>query len=230
MEGLNETLSFEIRELRQTHGGLTYIQKRVGGISLSGSLPFVMHPDGLEEIYACFMVELCIPATYPDDLPIARETGRAIKDSYEHAYPSGELCLCVPIKERLIFHEAPNLLGFVNNLVIPFLYGYRYWEKHRVHPFGEQHHGSAGIVQYYVDAFDLQRESEAVEIICFLSKYGYDGHRQCPCGSGLLVKKCHGKRLREFHHHHTEQTLQHDLGAITQYCQAKPQSAPLRTL
>ena len=133
------------------------MQQIVRGISLSGSLPFVTQPDGFEEIYACFMVELCIPESYPDELPTARETAGVIKESYEHVNPDGTLCLCVPIDARLIFHKAPNLLGFGNNIVIPFLYGYCYWEKHNVHPFGEQQHGPAGVVQYYVDAFRPER-------------------------------------------------------------------------
>ncbi len=217
MEGLSEELSRQIGDLQQTHRELTRVQRKVGGTALSGALPFRAHYGGLESIVTCFDVELCIPESYPDDLPIARETGGSIKE-YEHVNPDRTLCLCVPIKARIIFHNEPTLLGFVNRLLVPFLYGYRYWEKHDVHPFGEQKHGSAGIVQFYMDAFDLRCEKEAVEVIRFLSEYGYDGHRLCPCGSGRLVKCCHGKTLRELHHRHTPQTLRHDLAQISQQC------------
>ena len=214
MEGLSEALTFDIRELQKTHSGLTRIQRGIGEMYLSGSLPFDAHHDELEAISACFNIELRIPESYPENLPIVRETGGAIKETYEHVNPDGTLCLCVPIKARIVFHNDPTLLGFVNKLVVPFLYGYSYWEKHNVHPFGEQEHGSAGIVQFYMDTFDLRGEKEVVEVVRSLNEYGYDGHRSCPCGSGRLVKKCHGKILRELHHRHTPQTLQHDWAQI----------------
>ena len=195
--------------------------KKAKESSFFGSLPFEGHFDGLETITDCFDVELRIPRSYPDDLPLVRETEGVIKAPYSHVNADGTLCLCVPIGARLIFHKAPTLLGFVNNLVVPFLYGYCYWKKYGEHPFGEQKHGSAGIVQYYRCEFDLKGEAEAIEVIWFLNKYGYDGRLSCPCGSGRMVKKCHGKKLREFHHRHTPQTLKHDLKAIASYCRAK---------
>ena len=217
MEGLSKELSRQIKDLQEARRGLTEIRRKVGGITLSGALPFTVHYNGHESITACFDVELCVPESYPDDLPIAWEIGGSIRE-YEHKNPDGSLCLCVPIKSRIVFHRKPTLLGFVELLLLPFLYGYCYWKKHGIHPFGEQRHGSAGIVQFYVDTFDLKCEKDAVEVIRFLSRYGYDGHRSCPCGGGRLVKRCHGKTLRELHHRHTPQTLREDLGHISWYC------------
>ena len=43
-------------------------------------------------------------------------------------------------------------VDLANNLLIPYCYGYCYWERHGVHPFGEREHGGAGIVRFYVES------------------------------------------------------------------------------
>ena len=104
----------------------------------------------------------------PEGVPWVLETSGRISDAYEHVYTNGKLCLAVPTEERLIFRQEPCLRGFVTNLVIPYCYGYCYWEKHGVHPFGERDHGGAGIARFYIDRLGLADEVQALEVVLHL--------------------------------------------------------------
>ena len=214
-------LATQITELQENHNGLAYVAETEHETVLSGSLPFEASTDGYASITASFEINLLIPSLYPDNLPRVRETRGEIDGGYEHVYTDGTLCLAVPIAERLMFSRQPSLLGFVNNLVIPYLYGYCHWKEHGEHPFGEQKHGDEGIVRYYVDTLDLIDEARALAVVLFLFEHGYRGHHDCPCGSALKVRKCHGPMLYDLHCHHTPETLRYDLRAVLGHCGEK---------
>ena len=215
---MKEELAAQIAELQELHSGLTEIDERGHETAVSGELPFEASPDGRVAIADSFEIELLIPETYPKTLPRVRETGEKIDDDYDHVYEDGTFCLAVPIEERRIFCRQPCLLGFVNHLVVPYLYGYCYWKRYGEHPFGEQKHGGDGITQYYVERLELCSDVAALAVVAYLYEHGYRGHHGCPCGSGSIVRKCHGPMLRELHQHHTAETLRHDFRLALEHC------------
>lgn len=219
------TLDSEIAELSAVYTGLSKLQSDGCETVLSGTLSFEAVPDeevydGLAPITESFEIQIKIPDTYPDELPAVKETGGKIDGDYEHTFQEGALCLAVPVEMRRIFSGQPTLLGFVNNLVVPYFYGYCHWEKHGEHPFGEQKHHGAGILQYYVDRLSLSDEATALAFLCSLYEYeyGYRGHHICPCGSGRIVRKCHGPALRGIRRHHTSATLYAETSHALDYC------------
>ncbi len=211
-------LQGQIDELIAVHKALTDIAERDDGVVVSGLLLFEASADGLETITESFEIELTIPYDFPETLPRARETGGRIGADYEHRNPSGTLCLAVPIEQRRILLENPTLLGFVNRLVIPYLYGYCYFKTHGRHPFDEADHGYEGILRHYIDTLDLRDELSALTVISFLLEHGYRGHHDCPCGSGMRVRACHGPGLLALHQTHNQQTLRSDFVAIFSIC------------
>lgn len=215
---MREDLRQQLVELTGVHKGLATIVEHDIETIVSGMLPFEASADGLETIKESFEIELLIPHDFPDTLPRVKETGFRIEEDYDHRNPDGTLCLAVPIEQRRVFLEQPSLVGFVNRLVIPYFYGYCFWKKHGRHPFDEASHGNEGILRYYVDTLGLHGDLAALAVICFLFEHGYRGHHECPCGSGLKVRACHGPALRALHEHHTPQTLRHDFVAIFDIC------------
>ena len=211
-------LSVEIDELRGIHKDLKKTEEREHETVLGGVLPFEASAKGLETISDCFDIELRVPQGYPQILPVVRETAGRIPRDYDHVDEGGVLCLGIPVEERRIFVQQSTLLGFVNNLIVPFLYGYCYWKKYSEHPFGEQKHGAEGILQHYVDALGLDSEEQAASVVCFLYEHGYRGHHPCPCGSGRVVRKCHGTVLWDLLQLHTRETLCKELEAALCYC------------
>ncbi len=211
---MKEDLQKQIAELNDVHKGLADIVEHNAETLLSGTLGFEASADGLETISDSFDVELTIPHVFPDRLPLAKELSGRIGVDYEHCNPNGTLCLAVPIEQRRVFFEQPTLLGFVNKLLIPYLYGYCFWSKHGYHPFGEAAHGYEGILRHYIDTLDLPNPLAALAVICFLFEHGYRGHHPCPCGSGRIVRACHGPALRALHENHTRETVRADFWAI----------------
>ena len=224
---MKEDLHKQIEELTRVHRGLTLVAQRHRETTLSGALAFEASADGLETISESFDIELTIPSAFPDRLPRAKETGGRIGTDYEHLFADGTLCLAVPIEQRRVFFEQPTLLGFVDRLLVPYLYGYCFWSRHGHHPFDEAAHGSEGILGHYLDALDLRDPLAGLATICFIFEHGYRGHHPCPCGSGHQVRACHGPALRALHDHHAPETLRHDFLAIFDACYARLQQGQL---
>jgi hypothetical protein len=224
---VREDLWQQLVELTSVHKGLTNVVEHNHETVVSGALPFEASADELETITESFEIELIIPHNFPDTLPRVKETGGRIGVEYEHRNPSGTLCLAVPVEQRRIVFEQPTLLGFVNRLVIPYLYGYCFWKTHGRHPFDEAAHGHEGILRHYMDTLGLANEVTVLAVICFLFEHGYRGHHDCPCGSGLKVRACHGPALLALHRNHTPQTLRTDFMAIFELCYAKFQEGQL---
>lgn len=228
---MTEDLRKQIVELSGVHKGLTDVVEHDAETLLSGTLDFEASADGLETITASFDIELTIPHVFPDRLPRAKEIGGRIGADYGHLNTDRTLCLAVPIEQRRVFLEQPTLLGFVDRLLVPYLYGYCFWRKHGCHPFDEAAHGYEGILRHYVDTLGLRGPLEALAVICFLLEHGYRGHHDCPCGSGRKVRACHGSVLRALHEHHTPETVRGDFMAIFGVCFEKGQlffPGPLR--
>lgn len=220
---MTEDLRNQIAELTNVHKGLTNVVEHDANTLVSGALPFEGSADGLETITESFTVELYIPNDFPETLPRVKETDGRIDADYEHRFTDDTLCLAVPIEQRRVFFEQPTLLGFVNRLMIPYFYGYCFWKKHGYHPFDEAAHGCEGIVRHYVDTLGLRDDLAALAVISFLFEHGYRGHHDCPCGSGLRVRACHGQELRALHAQHTPQSVRDDFVAILNACCVKYQ-------
>ena len=218
---MKNSLTEQIVELRKVHKGLTKSRKVDNVTIICGSLPFEASSDEYAPITDCFNVELIIPNNYPVELPTVRETKGKIDKQYEHRYNDGTLCLAVPIEERRIFFQQPTLLGFVNNLLIPYLFGYCYWQQHRIHPFGESAHGHKGIIQFYFDLLGVTNEITVLAVVSFIYEFGYRGHHLCPCGSGEIVRRCHGKTLLLLKKLHTDYTKFHDFLVVLDVCKSK---------
>lgn len=224
---MTEDVQNQIAELVTVHKGLSNVIEHDREAVLSGSLPFEASADGLETITDSFDIELTIPNDFPDMLPRVRETGDRISTEYDHRNPGGTLCLAIPVEQRRVFFEEPTLLGFVNRLVIPYLYGFCFYTKHGYHPFDEAAHGYEGILRHYVDTLHLHDDLAALRVICFLFEHGYRGHHDCPCGSGRKVRACHGPALLALRKTHNERSLRTDFIAIFETCFAKFQNGQL---
>jgi hypothetical protein len=224
---MTEELGQQIAELTGVHKGLATVTDGTAGTIVSGALPFEASADNLEVISESFDIELTIPKEFPALLPTVRETAGRIGPDYGHRNSNGTLCLAVPVEQRRAFLDEPTLLGYVNRLVIPFLYGFCFFQKYGRHPFSEAEHGNEGILRHYMDTLDLKDEVLALVVICFLIENGYRGHHECPCGSGQIVRACHGPKLLALHRTHDEQSIRSDFVAIFDLCLSKFKSGQL---
>ncbi|MCK8123918.1 SEC-C domain-containing protein [Pseudoalteromonas sp. 2CM39R] len=192
---MNKFIHEQIQAVLDSYPNLRLVQNG-SDILLTGSLYFSALAEGKETITANYDVKISVPCSYPDDLPTVFPSVYSLDKRFEHTNPDGSFCLAIPIEERELFEIEPSLLGFINNLVVPFLYGYSYFLKYGEHPFDEREHGNKGILDFYLERFKSRDARTVLTSLYKFAVHGYHAHEKCPCGSGKKVLKCHNTELK----------------------------------
>ncbi len=193
-------------DLKNKYTGLQLVRGNDGEYSVKGILVFFANHD---DIVIDDQFEICIdiPKKYPSIPPSARETGGRISSDF-HINPGvNTLCLGAPLEVRRKFFERKNLIGFVELLLIPFLYSYSYHEKTNRMPFGELSHGVRGILEYYKELFQTNNSESIVHFLRLLIDNSHRRNAPCPCSSGKPLKKCHAGILTEIMKIHSRQDV-----------------------
>jgi hypothetical protein len=186
-------LQKEFEEVLRKYPDLTLLDGGNNSWKIYGNLHFRASLDG-EEIEDVFSVLITIPDNYPSEIPTVQELDGRIPKDFHTSYDN-TLCLGTPLLVNIRFHERPNLLGFIEACLIEYFYGYIYYQLHGVLPAGEFSHGPQGILEHYQELFETQDIQIVFEFLGILSEGSYRGHNKCPCGNGLILRKCHGKTL-----------------------------------
>jgi len=100
-------------------------------LSLNSGHPVIRGPldfhakYGGEAIHGVFNIEIIFPEDYPNSPPTAKEIGGCIQSDF-HKHQNDVLCLSAPVVIKLRFSKKPTLVAFVEDIVIPYLYSFRY--------------------------------------------------------------------------------------------------------
>lgn len=177
------------------YSGLSIVPDDRGVLILAGRLDFKF--DTGKEIFSDgYDIKIEVPVKFPESLPRVWETGGRIPTSF-HTNP-GDRTLCLGADTALLLQvkEAPHLFGFVNSCVVPYLYGYSFYEKNGVLPFGELRHGPDGVFDYYMDLFGVDSKAACIDFLTLLrlKKRQANKHR-CPCNSGKPLGRCHNRKI-----------------------------------
>jgi hypothetical protein len=159
-------------------------------ITIRGTLAFTMAPPGKEQITDEYTIELAVPHAFPNTLPATRETAGRIPNSF-HRLDNDGLCLGSPTRLRLVLARTPTLLGYVEQCVIPYLYGHSYFQRHGVMPFGELSHGATGLRQDLMSLFHANEAAIPAFVRLTTMKRRHANKHPCPCGSGHRLGRCH---------------------------------------
>jgi len=172
------------------------------GTLLRGKFRFRANVSGSDEIEDFYRLEIVVPDKFPQALPKVKETGGKIpRDSNFHVNSDGTLCLGSPLRLLRKVHSAPNLTGFADKCLVPYLYAVSYKLAHGGEfVFGELAHGNQGIVDDYSDLLGLKGVAQIVEAIRLLGiRKRIANKRPCPCGCGKKLGTCpFHHRLNEF--------------------------------
>lgn len=194
-------LATQFAEVSQKYRNLKLKEGEDGSGLVTGNLYFSASYNN-ECLEDNFLIELKIPTDYPEQLPMVKETGGRIPQSFHH-HDSGTLCLGVPSQVKMKFQENPTLLRFIDEAIIPYLYSFSYQDRYNKLPFDEFSHGGKGIIEYYSQLLKLESQIEILGFLRILVDDDYRGHQFCLCGSGERVRDCHGKQLKEIMMHQT---------------------------
>ena len=177
-----------------------YPELRVGPsngkhVTIAGILSFRAEAPGKEVIEDEYDVRLSVPWSFPNDLPSVHESGRRIPPTF-HTLRDGSLCLGAPTRLRLLIGDSSSILRFVERCVIPYLYGYSYFTRHRELPFGELRHGVAGICQDLASVFGSDDECAIQEFVRLAAMRKRQANKHpCPCGTLRRLGQCHHRRI-----------------------------------
>jgi len=123
-----------------------------------------------------------------------------------HFGGDGTACLCSPFEEEAFLQPDFRFEPFVEQLVIPFLYGQVFYTSEGHWPWEEYAHGTTGILEAYSV---LQTGCKVEECLRLLVRYPswtamrsalshkpyVQGHTPCFCGSNKQIRRCHRKAL-----------------------------------
>ena len=143
------------------------------------------------EVFTVFSIS--VPNGFPIELPEVKEVGGEISRTPEnHVNDDGTLCLGSPLRLRQKLAKQPDLLGFAQLCLVPFLYGHWYGRKFRIlWPFGELPHGPDGAIEDYRDLFGLETDQQVRQVLQILSLPEKEAKRMlCPCGCGKRLRSC----------------------------------------
>jgi|AntAceMinimDraft_17_1070374.scaffolds.fasta_scaffold08082_4 hypothetical protein len=219
-----------IKQIGKHYPDLKYVTENEKNY-LKGSVNFRACYNDSEEIFIINPSEkMLIPDSYIDDkydieieilrgfpklFPLVREVGGRIQqiaekhslkdviDLHINKNQDNAICLCPKPAEKLKYPDKIDLVHFMNNLVVPFLYGLSYYDKFGSWPWNEYSHGDLGIFEFYrenKEKNDLSLAKRCYE--CLKEKNGQNkkyitnknmikGHRPCICGSKEKFRKCH---------------------------------------
>ena len=165
------------------------------GIEFVGTLEFSAEHNGHGRIDDEYELRVNIPSLFPRELPQTRDRGNRIPRDF-HTNEDGSLCLGAPARQKLALGKHGTILDYFDQLVIPYLYGHSYFEKHREMPFGELEHGVAGLLHEYTKLFGISTEKPVPGLIRLTAmKKRVANKHQCPCGSGRRLGKCHNRQV-----------------------------------
>jgi len=202
----------EIAAVKARYPGLD----RTGPGAIEGTLNMEAVFDG-QSLKDSFQVRITATNPNSDRVPALYENGgrtKAIADKYGfsdlrtlHRNMDGTACVCVKQVEKRKFPPGSDLLVFIEELAVPYLYALVHYEKNERWPWGEYSHGTLGLLEFAADDQDEQTREDIEQIAATVRRdmhwKRYVKHlrnansgKTCPCGSGKKFDVCHERAHR----------------------------------
>lgn len=189
--------SWRLAEALSRQPGLTLAPLVSSDLMIEGQLR--CHRVGPDDVVVDehYTVKIEVPRGFPRVLPRVFETQGRVPHTF-HRNPDRSLCLGSPIAIRFELEEEPTVGGFIDRVIIPYLYSHAYFVLFGRMPFGELAHGAAGLEDDVRRLFRLPSSTNAEEFLRLASlKRRHANKRRCPCRSGLRLGRCHAAAVHE---------------------------------
>jgi hypothetical protein len=192
--GVTGTIQFTATYNSATNRFLTLRENAaddVGGIAMTCRYRVGIHPQP--------PTLLALPLLYVEGVePVADRHFRRNKSA----------CLCSPLEEEDFFTPKFEFKRFLEQLVIPFLYGQSFYSEHNRWPWREYAHNSTGLLESFYDRnihdieklqallamLSLDRQSWP-QLRAVLQRDEVKGHLPCFCEKHDHLRRCHPKAL-----------------------------------
>lgn len=209
----------QVTEAQSRYPNLELLGYPSGEFRIRGCVGFsIEHNSHTIEDY--YNLEYRIPADYPASPPFVFEPESKIPKDFGHFMEAGNFCLGAPVEVRRRFAEHKNLLRFIEDQVIPYLFTYSYKRDHGKLPFGDLRHGIEGLLQYYTEYFGTSLV-EAMKLLKCLADGSAPLLMACPCGGGSKLGECHGPKLSELRPHLPPKQFENELRDMIKLLRAR---------
>lgn len=174
------------------HPGLVLVPSGGDEVVVAGQLRFAATGPDSALIEDSYSTEIRVPRGYPlRGCPRVFETAGRIPRDHHHLV-DGSLCLGAPTRLRRLALRTPRIGHFINEVVIPYLYGRSYFERFGRMPFGELAHGNLGLARDLIAMLGMPRGTKVDRLLKAASMRRRHANKQpCPCNSGRRLGRCH---------------------------------------
>ncbi len=143
-------------------------------------------------------LKIALPANYPKSLPKVWETEERIpREIDRHVFPDGSLCLGVLLQLWIDMGGDFSIKSVLDIPVRNFLVGNSLVEIGQDWPHGDRSHGVAGVLEYFGELIGTTDEMAVAKFLLDVAHGKIKGHWPCPCGSGLIIRKCHRRAVEQ---------------------------------
>lgn len=160
---------------------------------VAGPLTFELSYPNLPTLSDCYSIRIDVPLNATEFAPEVFEEGQRIPpDVDHHVNKGGALCLGSPWSVRRTLGDPPNLVRFVEQSVVPFLYAATWREQGNLgYPFSELAHGGAGLLDDYESILSVSGSEAVARALDALARRRRDSNKHpCPCGCGYRLGLC----------------------------------------
>ncbi|HRF78857.1 MAG TPA: hypothetical protein PL070_02105 [Flavobacteriales bacterium] len=153
--------------------------------------PFLIEECG--KVHEQFDVEIEISRKSQVDIPVVREVAGRIPrqlDPHHVIKDDGTLCVVLPEAYWYNYPKGLRLDAFMAGPLRSNLAGQALVLQGLPWPQKEWPHAADGSLAFYREILGAD-DLAAVRLMLMLAKGSVKGHRECPCGSGAIVRNCH---------------------------------------
>jgi hypothetical protein len=188
-------------DFRATYNGETHrflilsegVVDAVGGLALSGKFRIRVEERSDKAISA-------LPAVHVEEVEATADRHFGQKDK--------SACLCSPFEEDEFLQPEFQFRAFLEQLVIPFLYGQIFYSENLHWPWQEYEHGATGLLQAYSEIGNQAKAADCLRRLAqypdvwprireaLLQKPYVKGHTPCFCSKKDQIRRCHPSALR----------------------------------
>lgn len=165
----------------------------VGLVSVKGKLAFSWEPPDLVLIEDEYRVQINIKLGQDDEIPqVVGLDNRIPRSADHHVNPDGTFCLGSPLALRIKMGRSTNLVRFVEQCVVPFLYAASWREMGLPDwPFGELPHYQSGLVEDYRHLLQMGDPANIPQALAALGVRPRLANKlRCPCGCHRRLGNC----------------------------------------
>ena len=212
-----DLIKAQVEEVQSQYPDFELVLLESGEPEMTGTLAFDIEHEG-HKVGGEFAVRVRFPADYDKTYPFVWESGGQIPADFGHFMQAGNLCLGAPVELQEKFAAHRNLLRFLNEQVVPYLFSFVHLRDHGTMPFGELSHGYRGLLFYYCERF----ETHIVPTLKLLKSLADDfrpPEGRCACGREARFRECHGPQLAGLRAHHLPEQFEAELRGMLKFLQ-----------